>query len=122
MANSSDDSPKLKPHRGDLMVLLGIISLIVGPPIVSVITWLMSRNDLKEMDAGVMDPAGRSRTKTARLLAMISTIAWPVIFSCCCCGMIGNQFIQGGRFVSAMGSRRITQKEHERVQMGMTKE
>lgn len=122
MAIQSEDSPKLKPHKGDLMMILGVISLIMGPPVVSILTWIMARNDLKEMDAGLMDPAGRSKTQTARLLAMISTIVWPVILSCCCCGMIGNQFIQGGRFVSAIGSRRITQQEFKGVQMGMTKE
>jgi hypothetical protein len=122
MTNSPDEPRKPKPHRGDLMMILGVLSLVVGPPIVSVLTWVMAHKDLKEMDAGTMDAAGRSQTRTARLMAMISTVLWPAIFVCCCCGMIGNQFIQGSRFVSALGSRRITKQEFERVQFGMTKE
>ena len=108
-------------HRGQLMLLLGIMSLIVGPPIVSVVTWVMAHNDLKKMAAGQMDPAGRSQTSLARLLAIISTLGWPAILSCCCMGWVANQFIQGGRLVSAIGSRRITAQEFERIDHGMTK-
>jgi hypothetical protein len=70
----------------------------------------MARTDLKEMDAGVMDPAGRSQTQTARLLAMISTIAWPVLFSCCCCGVIGNQFIRVQLLILPTFPRRFERK------------
>ena len=111
----------LKAHRGDLMVLMGILSVIVGPPLVSVITWLMAHRDLKEMDAGQMDPAGRSKTETGRRLAIISTVGWPVLWACCCTGLIAYQFIPGGRFVSAIGSRRITRQEFDRVELRMTK-
>jgi outer membrane protein assembly factor BamE (lipoprotein component of BamABCDE complex) len=103
------------------MLVLGIMSIIVGPPIVSIITWVMARTDLKEMDAGRMDPEGRSQTQLACLLAILSTIGWPVIFSCCCMCLIANQAIQGGRFLSAIGSRRITNQEFERIEFGMTK-
>src|SRR5262249_32783108 len=112
---------KLRAHRGDLMVLLGSLSVIVGPPLVSVITWLMAHKDLKQMDAGQMDPAGRSKTQTGRLLAIISTIGWPVLWPCCCPGLVAHQFIPGGRFVSAIGSRRITRQEFDRIEFRMTK-
>jgi hypothetical protein len=111
----------LKAHRGDLMVLMGILSIIVGPPLVSVITWLMAHKDLKEMDAGQMDVAGRSKTQTGRLLAIISTIGWPMLWTCCCTGLVAYQFIPGGRFVSAIGSRRITRQEFDRIELRMTK-
>ena len=113
---------KLKAHRGDLMLVLGILSLIVGPPVVSVITWLLAHKDLKEMEAGQMDLAGRSRTQTARSLAIISTIGWPLLWSCCCMGLVANQFIQGGRFISAIGSRRVTAQEFNRIELHMTKQ
>lgn len=111
----------LKPHRGQQMVLMGILSLFVGPPIVSVITWLMARADLKEMDAGRMDPAGRSQTQTARLLAMISTIGWPLVYCCCCTGLAANDLFQGSSLIPALGSRRITRQEFDRIRFGMNK-
>jgi hypothetical protein len=119
---SATPAPALKTHRGQLMLVLGIVSLVVGPPIVSVLTWVMAHNDLKEMDAGQMDPAGRQQTSTARLLAMISTVAWPMLFCCCCTCTTSPQLIYGGRFFSALGSRRITRQEFERVQPLMTKQ
>jgi hypothetical protein len=112
----------LKPHRGDAMILMGVLSVIVGPPLVSVVTWVMAHKDLKQMDAGQMDPAGRSKTRTGRLLAIISTIGWPLLWSCCCLGVAAYQLAPGGRFVPAIGSRRITAQEHDRVQFRMTKE
>jgi outer membrane protein assembly factor BamE (lipoprotein component of BamABCDE complex) len=121
-----DQSPSppgpLKPHRGQLLAILGVMSVIIVPLILAPITWLMARNDLKEMDAGRMDPAGRQQTETARLLAMLSTLAWPVLLSCCCVGVLANQWIQGSRVVPAVGSRPITEKEFARVKGGMTKE
>jgi hypothetical protein len=112
----------LKAHRGDVMVLMGILSLIVGPPIVSVITWVLAHKDLKEMDAGTMDPAGRSKTRMGRLLAIVSTIGWPTLWACCCTGLVGQQLLSGGRFVSAIGSRRITRQEFDRIEPRMTKQ
>ena len=35
---------------------------------------LMGKNDLKEMDAGIMDPAGRGLTNAGRICGMIAVI------------------------------------------------
>jgi hypothetical protein len=115
-------SGKVAPHRGQLMMMLGILSLFVAPLILAPITWLLARNDLKEMDEGRMDPAGRPETSTGRLCAMISTFTWPLVVCCCCSAMIGQQLIGGGRFLSALNSRRITRQEFDRVDNGMTKQ
>lgn len=104
------------------MVLMGFLSVIVGPPLVSVATWLMAHKDLKEMDAGQMDPAGRSKTQMGRRLAIISTIGWPMLWSCCCLGLAAYQLVPGGHFVPAIGSRRITAQEHDRITIRMTKQ
>jgi hypothetical protein len=112
---------RLKPHKGQLMMILGILSLIVGPPVVSVITWFMAHDDLKEKAAGRMDSAGRKRTQTARLLAIVGTVLWPCLLFCCCGGMLVYQFIEGGPLISAVGSHRITRAEFDRVRADMTK-
>jgi outer membrane protein assembly factor BamE (lipoprotein component of BamABCDE complex) len=107
---------KLKPHKGQLLLSLGILSFLV-PLIAAPITWLMARSDLKEMDAGRMDPSGRPQTKTASRLAIVSMLLWSF---CLLCGL-GYQMLEGGVLISAVGSRRISKAEFDRVQSGMTK-
>ena len=64
----------MKPHRGTLILVLGILSLILCGIFAAIPAWIMGSNDLKEMDAGMMDPSGRSLTNAGRILGMISTI------------------------------------------------
>jgi hypothetical protein len=63
----------MKPHRGTLILILGILSLVVcgfvGP-----VAWIMGNNDLKEIDAGVMDPAGRGNVNAGRICGLIATV------------------------------------------------
>jgi hypothetical protein len=63
----------MKPHRGTLILVLGILSLIVCG-FLGIPAWIMGSNDLKEIDAGTMDPSGRSLTNTGRICGMIGTI------------------------------------------------
>lgn len=39
-----------------------------------IIAWVMGARDLKEMDAGRMDPSGRETTKAGKICGMIATI------------------------------------------------
>ena len=63
----------MKPHRGTLILVLGILGIlfcqILGP-----FAWVMGNNDLREMNAGVMDPAGRDTTNAGRICGIIATI------------------------------------------------
>ena len=63
----------LKPHRGAVVLTLGILGIAVCF-ICGIIAWVMGKNDLKEMDAGVMDPSGRDLTNAGRICGMIGTI------------------------------------------------
>lgn len=63
----------VKPHRGTLILVLGILGLAVCV-ICGVIAWVMGNADLKEMDAGRMDPSGRSLTQGGKICGMISVI------------------------------------------------
>jgi len=60
-------------HRGTLILVLGILSLTMCPPI-GIAAWLMGTKDLAEIDAGRMDPAGREFARTGRILGIIATI------------------------------------------------
>ena len=40
----------------------------------SIAAWIMGNGDLKEIDAGTMDPTGRSTTNAGRICGIIATI------------------------------------------------
>jgi hypothetical protein len=63
----------MKPHRGTLILILGILSLVVCGPL-GIAAWIMGNGDLKEIDAGTMDPSGRSTTNAGRICGIIAVI------------------------------------------------
>jgi hypothetical protein len=63
----------MKPHRGTLVLILGILGLVLCGPI-GIAAWVMGGGDLKQMDAGLMDPSGRSTTNAGRICGIIATI------------------------------------------------
>ena len=64
------------PHRGPLILVLGIMGLIVQCPVFPLMSWVMGSNDLREMQAGRMDPAGRDLTRTGTVIGMVLSILW----------------------------------------------
>jgi predicted Zn finger-like uncharacterized protein len=64
----------LQPHRGQMIMILGILSFFIAGLILGPIAWIMGNNDLKEMRAGRMDPEGEGNTNVGRICGMISTI------------------------------------------------
>ena len=63
----------MKPHRGTLILVLGILGLVVCGPL-AIVAWVLGSGDLKEMDAGTMDPAGRGTTNAGKICGIIGTI------------------------------------------------
>jgi hypothetical protein len=63
----------MKPHRGTLILVFGILSLLVCAPL-GIAAWVMGSGDLKEMDTGTMDPAGRSSTQAGKICGIIGTV------------------------------------------------
>jgi hypothetical protein len=63
----------MKPHRGTTILVLGILGLVICGPL-GIAAWIMGNGDLKEMDAGTMDPSGRGNTNAGRICGMIATI------------------------------------------------
>ena len=64
----------MQPHRGVKILILGILGLAGLSILTGVPAWIMGRNDLKSMEAGVMDAEGRSLTNTGRILGIISIV------------------------------------------------
>jgi hypothetical protein len=56
-----------------MVLVFGILGLVVCV-ILGIVAWVMGKNDLREMDAGLMDPAGRGLTQAGKICGMISVI------------------------------------------------
>jgi hypothetical protein len=67
----------MKPHRATLVLVLGILGLVLCGPL-GIAAWIMGNGDLKAMDAGTMDPSGRSTTNAGRICGLIATILFAV--------------------------------------------
>lgn len=63
----------MRPHRGTTILVLGVLSLVVCAPL-GIPAWVMANADLKAMDAGEMDPEGRSSTQAGKICGMITSI------------------------------------------------
>ena len=70
----------MQPHRGVMILVLGILGLVFGIlglvmcVIFGIVAWVMGSGDLKQMDAGAMDPSGRGLTQAGKICGMISVI------------------------------------------------
>ncbi|MEI6034437.1 MAG: hypothetical protein WCS65_09185 [Verrucomicrobiae bacterium] len=63
----------MKPHRGTLVLVLGILGLILCQP-VGIAAWIMGSSDLKQIAAGTMNPEGKSLTQVGKILGIIATV------------------------------------------------
>ena len=62
-----------RPHRGGAVLALGIIGIVVCF-ICGIIAWVMASKDLKEMDAGRMDPSGKGLTKAGMICGIVGVV------------------------------------------------
>ncbi len=63
----------LAPHRGGLILILGIFSFLCFP-LLGIFAWFMGNNDLEEMRAGRMDPSGEGSTRVGVFFGAFATI------------------------------------------------
>lgn len=63
----------LAPHRGVLILVLGILSLVfctlTGP-----VAWSMGREDMAAIQAGHMDKSGEQMTQIGMTLGIVGTV------------------------------------------------
>jgi hypothetical protein len=62
------------PHRGGLILVLGLLGFVVGCPIFSLMAWVMGSGDLREIRSGRMDPSGEQLTRAGQILGMVVAI------------------------------------------------
>lgn len=70
---SPGNSLGTRPHRGVMILIFGILSLVVCAPL-GIFAWIMGNADMKAMDSGQMDPEGRSLTQVGKILGIIGTV------------------------------------------------
>ncbi len=71
--NEYGNPVSLKPHRGGMLLAFGILGILCCI-VFGILAWVMGSNDLKEMEAGRMDPSGEGMTKAGKILGIIGCI------------------------------------------------
>lgn len=71
-------SQYMQPHRGGLILVLGLVGIVMGCPIFSLMAWVMGSGDLREMQVGRMDRSGEGLTQAGMILGMIPSILFIV--------------------------------------------
>lgn len=61
----------LQPHRGTLILILGILSFVCCF-ICGIVAWVMGNSDLRAMAEGRMDPSGEGLTKAGKICGIVS--------------------------------------------------
>ncbi|HEU0011180.1 MAG TPA: DUF4190 domain-containing protein [Verrucomicrobiae bacterium] len=83
----------MKPHHGTLILILGILSLFMCSIFTGIPAWVMANSDLREMDAGTMDPSGRGATQAGKVCGIIS-----VVLAVLCMLLVIAMFVLGFGF------------------------
>jgi hypothetical protein len=77
-AATSVERQYVRPHRGGLILVLGILGIAINCPIFCFMAWVMGSGDLAEMRAGRMDKSGEGITQVGQVLGMILSLFWIV--------------------------------------------
>ncbi|MCI0701427.1 MAG: DUF4190 domain-containing protein [Planctomycetia bacterium] len=92
-----DRGGRMAPHRGTMILLLGILSLVICAPL-GIAAWIMGKNDLAAMEAGRMDPTGRDQTNIGYILGIVGSILFVIqmIAVCAWLALFGAVIGAGG--------------------------
>jgi hypothetical protein len=63
-----------EPHRGELILALGVVCWVISCPLLSVIAWWLGTADLRAMREGRMDPTGQGLTQAGQILGMVHAV------------------------------------------------
>lgn len=67
------------PHRGGIILALGILCWVFSCPVFSVMAWVMGASDLREMRAGRMDASGMGLTQAGHILGVVYSLLWIIV-------------------------------------------
>ena len=85
------DRRDVEPHRGGLILALGIIGLVVGITVFLIpiawipglVAWVMGQNDLGKINKGLMESTGYGTTQAGWICGIIATCAWGLTTFAC---------------------------------------
>jgi hypothetical protein len=63
----------VKPHRGTMILIMGILSITMCP-LTGIAAWIMGSADLREMREGRMDRSGEGTTQAGYVCGIIGTV------------------------------------------------
>jgi hypothetical protein len=66
--------PGVAPHRGVVILVLGICSFVTNCFVLGIVAWAMGNRDLREMEEGRMDREGLGLTQAGRIVGMVHVI------------------------------------------------
>jgi hypothetical protein len=69
-----------QPHRGVLILVLGILSLMVCG-VLGIFAWIMGKRDLELIRQGQMEKEGEPLTKVGYILGIVGTILFMIQFA-----------------------------------------
>ncbi len=90
----------MRPHRGGVILVLGIISLLCSCFVAGIIAWVLANSDLREMNAGRMDSSGRGLTQAGKICGIISVVLTLMVLAICMILLIASIVIGAGAPVS----------------------
>jgi hypothetical protein len=67
------DPTALKPHRGAMLLVFGILG-IACCIVFGILAWVLGSGDLKKIAEGRMDPEGEGLTKAGKILGIIGCV------------------------------------------------
>jgi hypothetical protein len=78
----------VEPHRGGLVLTLGILSLALSPLFIiawmfGLAAWIMGQRDLARMNSGIVDNEGYGTTQAGWICGIIGTILCGIPSMCC---------------------------------------
>ena len=71
--SSQADAIHYAPHRGALILTFGILGIACCFPF-GIAAWIMGNNDMQQIEAGMMDPTGKSITNAGKICGIIGTV------------------------------------------------
>jgi high-affinity nickel permease len=68
----------LQPHRGVLILVLGVLSLTSCVPL-GIVAWILGNRDLRAMQEGRMETSGRDLTQAGKICGIVGTFFFVVV-------------------------------------------
>ena len=65
--------PTARQGRGGLILTLGVLSLVLAGPFTGIPAWIMGHRDIKNINAGTIDPSERGLTTAGMVMGIIGT-------------------------------------------------